>query len=237
MNRQTMIGIICGMVLGDASLIKPAKGKNAYLSMIHCAEQEKYLDYKIEILSQLCGAKKAYLKMDGKERFRCWTKCHPVYTQLRDWFYRNGKKEVSDKILYRLNPQGLALWYMDDGYLAYIKKNGKIRGREIKIYSQGFSKKENERIIDFFNKKYGLKWRIGRSKAPITKKEIYHIATGAENGLKFFDIIGPYVPDSMNYKLDMKYHYSSYAGRPFNWAKIQSELGSNVKTMAEMTMA
>jgi len=229
-----MIGAICGTVLGDTSLIIVRKGINAYLSLRHCKAQEQYLDYKMKVFSKLCKITKT-TSNNGYEGYRIYSQCHPLLTKIRQWFYPQGKKVVTNKVLYSLTPLGLAFWYLDDGYLGYIKKEGKIRGREVKIYSQSFTKDENQMIVDYFQNQHGIKWRIGRSN--VHGIERYHIATGAVEGAKFFKIIAPFVPEAMRYKLDMKYIYSSYAGVPNQGDMIQSELGSNVETATEMMAA
>ena len=115
-----MIGALCGMLLGDGYAQLQPKGKNAYLSIHHCKRQESYLDYKVKILSKLCRTRKSEEK--AGQSVRLWTQCHPMITEVRDWFYKSGQKGISDKILYHLTPLGLALWYLDDGYLGFIKK-------------------------------------------------------------------------------------------------------------------
>lgn len=244
-NNREMIGALCGTVLGDSSLQKARKSltsggsKNAYLAFSHGKNSEDYFDYKVRIFSEICKVGKSQDIRNGElHAFRAWSRSLPLFTKLHRWFYATGKKIVTDKILYRLTPLGLALWYMDDGYLAYIKKNGKIRGREIKIYTCSFSYEEHLKMVDYFEKAHGIKWRIGKIRTG--GKTFYNLATGTEEGVKFFKIINPYIPESMRYKLDLKYSYSSYAGHPLNNSfgmVIQADLGSNVETASEMKAA
>lgn len=236
-NNREMIGALIGTVLGDSSLQLARRGKNAYLTFSHGKNFEEYLDYKAGIFSQICGIKKSTDIRDGElHAYRTWSKCHPLFTKLHGWFYQSGKKVVTDKVLYRLTPLGLALWYMDDGYLAYIKKNGKIRGREIKIYTCCFTYDEHLKMVDYFKKEHGINWRIG--KARLGGRVYYHLATGAQEGAKFFKIIDPYIHKSMRYKVDLRYSCSSYAGRPLGFGTvIQSDLSGNTETTPEMRVA
>lgn len=232
--------MICGTVLGDASMQMRPKGKNAYLTFAHKEQHEGYLDYKVYLFNQLCRTVKRPNNYSGYPGYRAYTRCHPWITQVFRWFYKTGRKKTTDKILYHLNPLGLALWYMDDGYLGYIKKKGKVQGREIKIYSMSFSYEEHENMVKYFKSKWDIAWRIGKTtirKGKYAGRTYYNLSTGTKEGRKFFKLIAPYIPDCMRYKLDMKYIYSSYAGRPFNWSEIESALGSNVKTATEMIAA
>ena len=66
----------------------------------------------------------------------------------------------------------------------------------------------------------------------------YHLATGAQEGAKFFKIIDPYIHKSMRYKVDLRYSYSSYAGRRLRFGTvIQSDLSGNTETTPEMRVA
>lgn len=227
--------------MGDSNLQMRPKGKNAYLSFAHKSDHEEYLDYKINLFrDNICGITKRPNDYSGYLGFRAYTKCHPLLTKIYRWAYEKNHKRVSEMLLDHLTPLGLALWYMDDGYLGFIKKNGKIHGREIKIYSMSFTFEEHERMVNYFKKRWGINWRIAKSTIRKGKYEgrfYYNLSTGATEGFKFFKLIAPYIPTCMNYKVDMKYIYSSYAGRPFNWSEIQSALGSNVETATEMMAA
>lgn len=236
MNRQDMIGVLCGMLLGDGNAQINPKGKNAYLQLGHQESQIDYLKYKMDILSNLCG-----MSLSKSAKTNCYhskSKCHPWITTVKKWFYGSNGKQVSNKILYRLNKLGLAIWYMDDGHLAYIKKKGKIRGREVKIYTCSFDYDSHLRMVEYFKNKWDIQWRIGNiriNKGKYKGRRYWNLATGAREGAKFFKLIAPYIIPSMAYKLDFKYTYSSYAGRPFSeWSVIQSVLGSNVKSATEM---
>lgn len=126
------------------------------------------------------------------------TRALPLITELHNnwysWSNDLGKfiKILPSNIFDVLNPMGLAIWIMDDGYW----NNGVI------LCTDNFTNDEVKRLVEVLNLKFNLKttmfnrnnnkcWRIRISGRP-------------ENILKLRELLKPYFIDSMLYKLGIK---------------------------------
>ena len=101
-----------------------------------------------------------------------------------------GKKIVGNrKLLNRLSAQEIAIWYMDDGHINIRVNHGKPCGFYIKI-STCEPKSEVQTIIDYFREVWNINfYMIHEGK----KEDSYSLCCGTKEGLKFIDIIKPYV--------------------------------------------
>lgn len=63
--------------------------------------------------------------------------------------YKPNKRIAQRKLLNRLTPLGLAIWYMDDGGLSQKKRNGVIYANELML-NTWLQKDDNQIIIDYF---------------------------------------------------------------------------------------
>lgn len=119
---ETLQGAIVGMLLGDGCAVRHRKGKvPTYLSIEHSTKQTTYAQYKASILGELTHVRtRIGARLDPRtghtyESVYVKTRCHPLYTKLRDAFYPSGRKVVDPFWLSKLDERGLALWYLDDG--------------------------------------------------------------------------------------------------------------------------
>ena len=194
--------LLIAMLLGDGTI-----SNNYVFKLSHCIAQKDYLQWKTNLLNQN-GLKnnglKSYIKTVGYT-----TGVEVVYSQLsiipfikvlRRVFY--GKKKVlgNRKLLNRLDAQGVAIWYMDDGYINIRKTGNKIHGFYIKI-STCEPKEEVQVIIDYFKEKWDVNFYMfheGR------KEDSYSLCCGTKEGLKFIDIVKQYVIQvpSMRHKIE-----------------------------------
>lgn len=184
--------LLIALLLGDGTI-----SNNYVFKLAHCEAQKDYLEWKIEQLNKH-GIKnnglKSYIKTEG------FTTNVPVfYTQLntisfvkvlRRVFYKQKKIIGNRKLLNRLNPMGIAIWYMDDGHINIRKdKNKRPMGFYIKI-SLCEPKEEVQVVIDYFKEKWGINFYMfheGR------KENSFSICCGTKEGLKFISLVRPYV--------------------------------------------
>lgn len=207
MNKDKK-AILIGMVLGDGSIKKEQythrDGKTktyGVFSVTHGIKQEDYLIHKAELLSQ-CLKQKApkigYYTAStayGEISSCKMTKQHPYFRILRKWLYPNNKKYISSFILNKLNPQAIAIWYMDDGGLSK-RKSKYMWSVEMRI-STYFSEEEADIFIEYFKNK----WDITAKKRFAKKTGTYYMAFNTTESLKLEDLIGSFIIDSMKYKL------------------------------------
>jgi hypothetical protein len=174
--------MLIGTLLGDGSI---QERKTATLIFGHCAKQEAYLRYKIEILKELDFWFKGYNIYDKRTnkfypQFKATSKSNPILLDYWSLLYKDGKKRITDSVLENFTEVSLAFLYMDDGH----------RNRTIALCDF-----PDEDLTRFKNFMYD-KWKIETS---ITaQKSIYIKAAFVP---KFDGLIRPHVCESMLHKL------------------------------------
>lgn len=200
-NRESR-NLLIGMLIGDGTI-----SNNFVFKIAHAETQKDYIEWKVDKLNEF-GVRnngvKSYIKTKG---FNIGTLVYytqlniiPFIKVLRRVFYKEKKILGNRKMLNRLDSLGIAIWYMDDGHINIRRsKDGKIHGFYIKI-SICEPKEEVQVIIDYFREVWGIDFYMyheGR------KTDSYSICCGTKEGLKFIDIVKPYViqVSSMRHKI------------------------------------
>ena len=198
-SRNLMIA----MLLGDGTI-----SNNYVFKLSHGYAQKEYLQWKINLLKEH-GIKnnglKEYISTKGYNTgslvYYSQMSIIPFCKVLRRVFYKPKKIIGNRKMLNRLDALGIAIWYMDDGALSFrtTTKKGvkKIHGFYIRI-STCVSEEELQVIIDYFKEV----WNINFYKFS-EGKGTYSLCCGTKEGVKFVEIVKPYVSQipSMTYKI------------------------------------
>lgn len=184
--------LLIALLLGDGTIMN-----NNVFKLAHCEQQKDYLEWKIKQLKE-AGIKNSGLKTYtsssgyniGKTVFYTELNVIPFIKVLRRVFYKPTKTIGNRKLLNRLDPKGIAIWYMDDGHINIRKdKDGRPMGFYIKI-ATCLPKNEVQIIIDYFKEMWNINFYMfheGR------KKDSYSLCCGTKEGIKFINIIKPYV--------------------------------------------
>ena len=184
------------MCLGDGTL-----NSRGYLSMRHCLAQEDYLRWKRDLLkSNLQMSDCYYVDNNGYGSYELRTKTYKFIKTYRRFLYPSGRKKIDNrKLLEKLTPLGLAIWYMDDGGLSQKKRDGKVYANELMINTH-LSKEENQVIIDYFQDVWGISF------SQVRNRGLYRLRCGTKQARRFIDIVKPYVSQvtSMAHKLKLK---------------------------------
>lgn len=137
--------ILIGTLLGDGSLIKYGKSKNARLAVDRSVNDIKYLQLQHRIFKKLCSNNIIYrekynIKYNKVYKFcKFDTKSLSIITKYYNEWYPYGKKIIPKTL--KLNPLIIAIWFCDDGH---VKIRGKNKNRlYLRFCSEGFSKEEN----------------------------------------------------------------------------------------------
>ena len=167
--------------------------KNARPVISQGGKQEEYFDHKCKIFEGLLG------KPSKTDRFDKRTKkmyhkyvvkflTNPIYTKLKEELYPNGVKTVSKEWLDKITPRGLAFWFMDDGC-----NSGTIA-------TNSFTLEECQLIQEWFANKWGI---ITTLQKQVNNGHLQHlIYIRAESRPKFYNLVYPYMIESMLYKLN-----------------------------------
>ena len=185
--------LLIGSLLGDGCFCSVGKhAKNMCLSIAHSEKQKEYLEYKWDILSRYNLVSPIVEYHINNKRYshelvgyRFNSKLHPIFTDIRNKYYdSNGCKRVSKEFVKDIDALGLAIWYMDDGY---VTKNSCI------LSTCSFTLEEQSLLANILLDKFGLHFTVG--------KHDNSMYLQAKDFSKFVKLIKDYVIPSMQYKL------------------------------------
>lgn len=186
--------LIIGSLLGDSSIRQ--RDKNSCFRTAHSLKQENYINFKLDILKNfnISEFNKKTRIINGRKvnMINLATKTHPIFNYYKDLFYKQGIKKIDLKILNKLNPNSLAYWICDDG--SYDRTQG-----HIVICTNSYSLEEHKLMKKFFNDKFGLDPTIG-----FRDGKYYYLRFKQEDSRKLIEIIKPFIPNCMKYKIGDK---------------------------------
>jgi uracil-DNA glycosylase len=195
--------VVCGTVLGDGCL----QAQSSCLAFSHSQRQGEYARFKAELVEEL-GVdvqERVVAAVIGGDReypvVQVRTLAHRALRVLRIDFYR-ARKVVPTWIANELNPRMLAFWFMDDGHTR-IRDGGRRPLAE--IATNAFSDADLQVLIA------GLA-RLGLP-AKASRSRLYFNVEATE---RLCELIAPYVPSSMRYKL----HPDVAARTPFDRTRL-----------------
>jgi hypothetical protein len=235
-------GLLIGMVIGDGCISAtkvPTKTTGYYVNTIlqiwHSVAQLDYCQYKLELLKSLLGIKSLMNFRDctlsnGKTYRLCgFGTSNPYFKQLRKWLYPNGKKQFTSEVLNMLSPQGIALWYMDDGYgRGRRNKDGWISAATTSIATM-CSRQEVEYVRDYFLEAHGIAFNT-RFRKGSKEDRGWFIEGGTAVSKKFAELVSPHIIPSMLYKVahvaDLHLH-ECQTPKPFKCKGCGSEILEN----------
>lgn len=198
-NHQN--NLIIGSLLGDAWLSKVKGPKNVKFS-----KQQKLPDHITWLSKELQPyTKKVYtptsrnkmvstyspdegvqIKFEKTKKHKVgyclYTIAHPVFTDLRNKWYPNDVKSIPPDLI--LNPEMLAIWFIDDGSNSY-------KNRQAYIATNGFTFEEAEFLVERLKKDVSIESKVGKCKGLHDYKPI--IRFGGDNYDNLIKTIKPYV--------------------------------------------
>lgn len=193
--------VVLGSILGDGSLIKQSKSKNARLQIGHCTKQLDYLKWKKRLLdpfvNKIIPAEKPGNKIiQGKECYSTGyylmnTIAHPEITTYFNKYYKKGKKRVIEEVIDELDLLGLCIWLADDGSFSFHGSRTALRGS---IATCSFNLTEIEILIETVRKFFTGSIGIDRSNNSITLGKTKYLH-------ELLDMITTILPECIHYKL------------------------------------
>lgn len=194
---QRQKDIVFGTLLGDGYL-RPTNGNAANhsyaLSLCHGEKQIEYLKWKFNEFSDFVTTKEFRVnerKFRGNApTYAFSTISHPFLNDAhRICYWNSGKKDISQEWLNLLSPLSIAVWYMDDGSL-------NKRYHTIVLCTNSFSRPGQLLAIDYLQCQYNIKAVLEPRRNNQTV-----IRINASQSRKFIDLVEPYIPECMRYKL------------------------------------
>ena len=193
--------LLIALLIGDGTI-----SSNYVFKLSHSIDQREYLEWKVNLLNKL-GIKnngiKEYISScgynTGKGVLYSQMSLHSTIKALRRSVYI-PKKTLTRNLLNWLDEQGLAIWFMDDGFININEskqRHGSIQ-RNIKI-STCVDKETCNMIIQYFKEKWDIEFRPF-----LEKSKFFSISTRTnKDSDKFIKIVKPYVEQvpSLLYKI------------------------------------
>jgi hypothetical protein len=178
--------VLLGKLLGDGSLI------NNSIQFGHKIEHEPYLLYTLACLGEIAGNQgKNVTSGYGTEMCRGRSKSFEIITKTFLPFYNeNGVKIIPKSIV--LDPISLAFWYMDDGSLTHTE----LQQDRANFAVCGFDKDSVDNLV------FALKKLLNNEDVVAYEADGYNRIRLNKNAANImFEMIRPYIPDIMQYKL------------------------------------
>ena len=194
---EIQLNAIMGSLLGDASTRQSGKTSKA-ITWNHGAKQHEYNLHKYSLLQEHATKEPWILPNPGYGDY--WSKLnlkarktyHLLYLML--YPAMSTKKTVTKEYLSCItHPIALAWWYMDDG-------SADTRGLGGTISTNGFSEEENQLLVDWLKKKWGIVAHLQKVKHTSTGKEATCIRLTAAGYITLMELIEQYIPECMKYK-------------------------------------
>lgn len=196
-HNLDVLSLLFGSLLGDSYAEKRANGTRIVLQQE--SSNVEYLMWFYAFLADrgYCSPLKPKMAtrigLQNRVRFtykvRTWT--FGSFNWFSDIFYPEGKKVVPpmDYLELYLTPLALAVWIADDGS---FKKYG------LALSTHGFTRGDVERLAHFLTGRYGLKITLNNGGEG---KDQWLLYIWAESMPRLAQLVRPYVPPSMLYKL------------------------------------
>lgn len=179
--------VVIGTLLGDAHLSLSKKTHLPQYELVHSGRQIQYLEF---VRNQLTPGSRIRKRKDSDSyRFRFTS---PTLINLYNKFYQNNKKIIDEEILMNLDERGLAIWYMDDGYLS--------AGKYVELCTHGYGKDDNEKISNFLNSEWEVDSKVYYLKPRRKSGGGYFIHLSKVGSARFLTLINDFLLDELRYK-------------------------------------
>ena len=176
--------IIVGLLLGDGHLETRTNGQTYRLKVEHSEAQLDYTEWLYEVFKNLCVQTELYRRVrnDGRVSVGFTTRSIGNLRFYGQQFYVDKKKRIPPMIHKLLTPQGLSIWFMDDG----SRKSNKHK--TYNIHTLGYTKTELELVKEKFKDLFGIEVELHKQ-----RNDSWRLYIGASSASKFTKLVAPFV--------------------------------------------
>lgn len=196
--------LIVGSLLGDGNIKKEGE-QTAYFREEHGPEQAPYVSWLADEMGDITRT----VSETGRGTAVMETKALLRIGDLYELFYPHQEKIAPESIVNYITPRALALWYCGDGSLqhgqTYWKGVSYKRTPRASLYVNGFRDHASRERIDRIFARFGItpSWRTcGTDRV---------LSFSVKESRKLFELISPFVPAAMEYKLPQAYRGRNHA--------------------------
>jgi len=205
-NSTQLRGYLTGLILGDGHIDNGVSKRAFRIKSIY----EDFIDKILNDLSftnfklhknSFTGYTDKY-GTNHKDYFELYIEANPYFRKLYSNFYDDYKNRIiSDFALNSLTLQGIANWYMSDGYITHVgKESGIIKDRRIDICTDRYSKDDCIKFSEYLTS-------IGYGASIVKRDKFYRVRIKQRCAQRLFLDIKDFIVPSMYYKLNLMYDY------------------------------
>lgn len=203
-------GFLVGTLLGDSYMFRDyslaCENISKGLILLKIKYLEHLLNKKINYYTRKRSPGKSVLDnppiRTARPTFSFSVYSKSKFAFYKNLFYLNGKREPTEETLNLLNPAGIAVWLMDDGYLDFKKSSNT---RNIRFCTDSFSIDTVNTMQNYFKNTWGIHSKIYMH---IPKKGLPakpRLSFNGGNSQKLVSLIYPHVLPEFYYKINLKY--------------------------------
>lgn len=220
-NSTELRGFLTGLIIGDGYIDKGISKRAFRIKSIN----KEFIDL---INNELINNTQFKIKINyyesqirnnvfHKEYWELYIAAHPYFRKLYSSFYDDYRhRRITHNVCNWLTPYGIACWFMSDGYMCLVgKTKNKIKDRRLQICTDAYSKEQVEMLCNTLCNKFNIKSTI------TNRKNSYRINIKTESYQTFFDLVYPYMVDSMKYKLYFGYEKQPIWMSDYMWEQQQ----------------
>lgn len=188
---KNQLSFIVGSILGDGGLDKRTE-TTMRIRFVHSKSQENYLRWKYSFLSYPHTPVRETVNQGFSDSlmYHFTSPVFEVKEAVESVKWGTQRTKLPQWVFDCFDEKSLAIWIMDDG---------SISDQLYSISCNSFSKEFAQTWSDFLNKKFKLTSRVG-----ISRDKYPTLYFNKSSSIKIKELITPYVPSCMSYKLGQK---------------------------------
>lgn len=200
-DKKQLYKLISYIIMGDGGVYHSNNSGNARFIMNMIKKNEDFVIYCKDILENVTSCKIIEIQKEGNRQvqLRLESKCHPIYTKMRERIYVGTYKSIDHHALNLLDFEALAILYMCDGSL------GKYFRPQIGMKNPSCSITLNLKRLsygDLFLLKKALKDKLDLEWNIQKHNKYFFLRLRMKDVPKFIEGITPYIHPSFLYKID-----------------------------------
>lgn len=191
--------VLIGSIFGDGCCHRSKARISTQVSFTQGQDQHAYLMLKHGVFGSMSSAVTPYESgfKEGLYVYRFNLECTDATEVIRDNMVDDGKHPSgrrrwapTNDLLEAIDPQALAIWFLDNGSTAFREFNGNAS-----LHTERFSHATQERFVEFFQRRYGLEARIRND-----SRGNEFLWFPSESTARLLEIVKPFTPSCMAWK-------------------------------------
>lgn len=223
---KRILGFFTGLIVGDGYIDKKGINKRGFKIK---SIDNSFINYIKDFIDTECKNLFQYHIVYTPEHFSCgcnhkdsWElaiRATEYFNNIYNEFYSSSGRIVTESALSWLTPEGIANWYMSDGYVCLVgKTKGVIKNRRMDICTDRYKLDNINQISNYFNTTLNI------STSVIKRGSSYRLRISVSGYENFINLIKPFIVDSMLYKLYLGYEKQQTWGSKEFW-DFQNKIG------------